>query len=488
MAKKEVMDIKNNNSQTLEELMDYSYDSVFVTNSEGIVVMANSASERLLNIPLSEMIGSNVSTLINKEYYNRSTALEATEAKRTITGVIRTWDGRSLVTTSRPLFDAEGNVTIVISNCRDEDSLIKFAENLDREREVARRYKEEVKYLRNQGFENKCIVAESPALKNILLKADAVAPTDSSVLLYGESGTGKEVLAKYLHTNSLRAKEAFITVNCGAIPESLIESELFGYEKGSFTGADAKGKAGLFEIADKGTIFLDEIGEMPLAVQVKLLRVLESGDVRRLGGTVSHKVDVRVICATNRNLKNMVGNKLFREDLYYRINVVPLRLPPLRERPEDIIALSDMFLKIYNKKYGYNKVFSRNILNGFLTYNWPGNVRELRNLIERLVITTVGNTIDYYENVISIPLDNVITMPLDNDGEKDSNIFNISVPFKGILKDMVGLFEKQYIENVLQTCNGCVSKAAEILGIDRSAVYRKVHIVDLRNRSKKEQA
>lgn len=474
-TKKEDRDSKKSDSYSLEEIMNTDYDSIFVSDPKGIVLMANSTAERLLNIPAPVMIGSNVRELMIKGLYDRSCAMEAVEKKTTVTGTIINRDGKSLLTTSSPIVDAEGNVLMVISTCRDEETLVKFAEKLDKEREAARRFKEEVHYFRNRGFESHNLVAESQAMKNTLLKANTVAPTESSVLLFGESGTGKEVLAEYLHRNSHRAKEAFITVNCGAIPESLIESELFGYEKGSFTGADAKGKAGLFEIADKGTIFLDEIGEMPLTVQVRLLRVLESRDVRRVGGTTSHKIDVRLICATNCDLRKMVDDKLFREDLYYRINVIPLKLTPLRDRSEDILALSEMFLERYNKKYGYNKTLSMRTLDGFLKYKWPGNVRELRNLIERLVITSAGNSIDFYEE------ENAIRTPRDIEPENDSEGFAIAIPTKGRLKDVVGLIEKEYILKVLHDCNGCVSKAAKILDIDRSAVYRKIPIIDIRD-------
>ncbi|TGE37662.1 PAS domain-containing protein [Desulfosporosinus fructosivorans] len=482
MAKKD-RDLKESVSHSLEEIMKTDYDSIFVTDPEGIVMMANSTAERLLKTAASEMIGSNVNQLMGRGYYDRSTAMEAVEKKATVTGTIINRDGQSLLTTSSPIFDAEGKVIMVISTCRDEETLVKFAEKLDKERADARRFKEEVQYLRNLKFENHCLVAESQAMKNTLLKANTVAPTDSSVLLFGESGTGKEVLAEYLHRNSHRAKEAFISVNCGAIPESLIESELFGYEKGSFTGADAKGKPGLFEIADKGTIFLDEIGEMPLTVQVRLLRVLDSGDVRRLGGTTNRKIDVRLISATNRDLKKMVDDKSFREDLYYRINVIPLRLTPLQERPEDVLALSDLFLEKFNKKYGYNKVLSKITLDGFLKYKWPGNVRELRNLIERLVITNAGNSIEYYEeeNVISLPRDIERVRNSEVNRETNNESYNISIPNKGSLKDVMGLIEKEYIIKVLQDCKGCVSKAANILEVDRSAVYRKVPILDIRD-------
>ncbi|MFZ7102472.1 MAG: sigma-54 interaction domain-containing protein [Peptococcaceae bacterium] len=470
-----------NYSYSLEEVMDNSYDSIFVTDAAGNILMVNPTAERLLNLPMTKMVGKNIRELIETGYWDKSIALEAIEKRRTVTGVIKTRAGANLICTSRPLFDAAGNITMVISNSRNEDALVKLAQTLDKERELVRRYKEEVQYLREQGFKNRHLVAESPAMKNLLLEANSVGPTETSVLLYGESGTGKEILAKYLYSMSRRSAEAFITVNCAAIPENLIEAELFGYAKGSFTGADAKGKPGLFELADKGTIFLDEIGEMPLILQAKLLRVLENGEVRRIGGTTSRKVNFRLICATNRDLKMMVANKTFREDLFYRINVVPLYLIPLRERPEDIMAMSDIFLEELNKKYGYDKVFSSETLQGFLNYSWPGNVRELRNLIERLAITTRGRVIDYQIEEMTNSTRHIVADLNHN----ESGNFCISVNPRAPLKKIIDQVEKEYIKNILHECNGCVSEAARILHIDRSAIYRKVQVVNLRDQELK---
>ncbi|AGA70123.1 PAS domain S-box [Desulfitobacterium dichloroeliminans LMG P-21439] len=466
------------NAYSLEEVMDNSYDSIFVTDAEGNIIMANPTAERLLNLSIGQMVGKNIQELVEEGYWDKSIALEAIEKRASVTGTIKTRDGVNLMCTSRPLFDSQGNITMVISNSREKDTLVKLAQSLDKERELVQRYKEEVQYLREQGVKNQQLVAESAAMKNLLMEVNWVGPTESSVLLYGESGTGKEVLAKYIYSISRRAKEAFITVNCSAIPENLIEAELFGYEKGSFTGADAKGKPGLFELADKGTIFLDEIGEMPLVLQAKLLRVLENGDVRRIGGVSSKKVDFRLICATNRDLKKMVENKAFREDLFYRINVVPLQLAPLRDRPEDIIAMSNIFLKELNKKNGYNKVFSTETLKGFLNYSWPGNVRELRNLIERLAITTRDRVIDYQvEEISNLPGNRVSGLKHDQ-----MDTFRITVSSKAPLKKVMNQIEQEYIRNILQECNGCVSEAARILDVDRSAIYRKVQVVKVRER------
>lgn len=235
----------------------------------------------------------------------------------------------------------------------------------------------------------KGIVTKSEEMKLIYDTAQRVANIDATVLILGETGVGKDVLANYIYANSLRAKEGeFIKVNCGAIPAELLESELFGYEKGAFTGASSEGKPGLFELADKGMIFLDEIGELSLNLQVKLLRVLQEGEIQRIGGSRPKKVNVRIISATNRDLKEMVDRGKFREDLYYRLNVIPIHIPPLRERRADILPLTKLYLEKMNEKYQLNKELDYSLKSFFMSYNWPGNVRELSNLIERLVVTT----------------------------------------------------------------------------------------------------
>ncbi|MDR0434816.1 MAG: sigma 54-interacting transcriptional regulator [Gracilibacteraceae bacterium] len=454
------------NVPSLKEVMDYSYDSIFVTNAEGLVIMVNPTAERLLNLPAARMVGVNVNELVAAGFWDKSMALEAIEKKATVTGVFRTKNGANLLCTSRPVFDANGDIIVVISSSRDRDALLKLAQTLRKERELTQRYKEEAEYRRDQELKNLRLIAESPAMQALVQEANTVGPTDTAVLLLGESGTGKEIMAKYLHSISRRSKQAFISVNCSAIPENLIEAELFGYEKGSFTGADARGKTGLFELAAKGTIFLDEIGEMPLNLQAKLLRVLELGEVRRIGSGTTRKVNFRLICATNRNLKKMVAEKIFREDLYYRINVVPLRISPLRERPEDIIAMSNVFLAEFNKKYGLEKVFSTETLDAFLNYEWPGNARELRNIIERLMITVKDRVIDYS---FEAPRGRLQDGPVVENEHRFSVDLNGGTP----LKQLIAAVEREYIQRALKRCNGCVSKAARLLGVDRTAIYRK---------------
>ena len=299
------------------------------------------------------------------------------------------------------------------------------------------------------------LIAADPNTIAVLRQVDRVAMLDATVLLTGETGVGKEKFAQYIYKCSPRREERFITVNCGAIPPTLIESELFGYEKGAFTGA-VRDKMGIFELADKGTIFLDEIGELPLDMQVKLLRVLQERHIQRIGGSKSIPVDLRVIAATNRDLEKMVKSKTFREDLYYRLNVVPITIPPLRDRPGDIVPFAYTFLQELNKKYNFQKHFSPSALRAMEAYDWPGNVRELKNVVERMVILSQDDLIRASE----LPFQPQRSAPRPGgSGPVD-------------LKLEVARLEDQYIRQAYEKYKN-VRDAAASLGMDSSTFVRK---------------
>lgn len=309
-------------------------------------------------------------------------------------------------------------------------------------------------------------------MRHVLEMAKHIAPSSGTVSLYGESGVGKEVVARYIHNNSRRKDEIFLPINCSAIPAELAESEFFGYERGAFTGARANGKSGFFELANGGTLFLDEVGELPLSLQGKLLRVLESGELTRVGGDRVIQVDTRIICATNRNLREMVRKKEFREDLFFRLDVIPLVIPPLRDRKEDIIPLAELFLSEYNRKNRYAKVFSPVTLASFQRYGWPGNVRELRNIVERLVITTP-------HDVIIHSLDQE-SQPHPPEPQHESILPNGPLqPLKAFLQEA----EREYLERALIQTGWNVRKTAEQLGIHHSGLYRKIEAYHLVNKN-----
>ncbi len=448
----------------LQQVLDNLPDPIFVTDSRGNVLLSNSATALTLDMTLDQLLKTNVNELVGKGYYTNSHVMEAVEKKCVVSGVLRTKLNLVYASTSTPVFDEKGNVTLVITSAHPKDA---SEDGQDKgESELIGRRKREIEYLRSRVMNDDGVVAESQIMRQILRTAHTLSQTDSTVMLFGESGTGKEVLAKYIHRHSKRANEAFIAVNCATFPEHLVEAELFGYEKGSFTGAQAEGRIGLFEAAHKGTLFLDEIAEMPLFLQSKLLRVLETSEVRRIGSNFDRKLDFRLIVATNKDLKQMTVEGSFRKDLYYRLNVIPIRIPPLRERPEDIIALAMKFLADFNKRYETTAKLDIDTLEAFQKYSWPGNVRELRNLIERRVISGMN---DY-------PDDN-LTLAAGTPRDLLRDYFRLmgnQYPLKKVMRKL----EERYLRYTLQDCGGRIGEASKRLGIYRTVLYRKLKAYD----------
>jgi len=318
------------------------------------------------------------------------------------------------------------------------------------------------------------IVGVSEGMTKIFEVIKKVAPSTTTILITGETGTGKELVANAIHNNSPRRKNPFIKINCSAIAENLMESELFGYEKGAFTGA-VSSKAGRFELAHKGTLFLDEVGEVPKDMQVKLLRVIQDQEFERVGGLQTIKVDVRIITATNRNLMQDVKDGRFREDLYYRLNVLPIHVPPLRERTEDIPPLTAFFIQKFNKKLDRHvRGLDPAVSELFSTYDWPGNIRELENLIERLVLMTQGETIrlgDVPQELVAAAAASVVLRAADQ-----------KKPFKDVIREKTEEVERQMIIRVLEECEGNISKAAKQLGLSRKGLHLKLARYNLRDK------
>lgn len=321
-----------------------------------------------------------------------------------------------------------------------------------------KRLKEENVRLRNDLGRCYCgpnIIGEGPAMQKVFALVEKVSASDSTVLILGESGTGKELIATTIHYQSKRKERPLIKVNCAALPEGLIESELFGHEKGAFTGA-LKRKPGRFELAHEGTIFLDEIGDLPLSTQAKILRVIQERQFERIGGTATLNVDVRIIAATNRDLADEVKSGRFREDLFYRLNVIPITLPPLRNRKEDMPLLIEFFMDRCRKKLSRNVRFSKDAVDLLISYDYPGNVRELENIIERCVTLSTGEVIDKNDLPFNTP---------ETVSDKKSLL----------LSDIAADAEKNHIIRVLQTTQGNKTKAAELLGISRKTLWEKMN-------------
>jgi PAS domain S-box-containing protein len=379
--------------RNIDAVLESSYDGIYITDGQANTLRINKSYERITGISREKMLGRNMKRLVEDGIISSSATLTVIETGNVTTMQQEFASGKKALVTSTPVYDEDGNITMVVTNVRDITELDKLKEELEKKEILAQKYYSEIEDIRARLVDTEDIVAEDKEMLQVIFLAKRIASVDTTVLLLGETGVGKEELAKYIHKNSLRNKKQFIKINCGAIPESLIESELFGYEKGSFTGANKEGKQGIFELADGGTLFLDEVGELPLNIQVKLLRVLQESEVMRIGGIKPVRINVRILAATHRNLEEMIKNNTFREDLYYRLNVVPLVIPPLRERRKDIIPLVKYFLLGLNQKYSLNKYFNGEALDAIYNYDWHGNVRELKNIVERVVILSNGEAI-----------------------------------------------------------------------------------------------
>ncbi|CDQ19046.1 sigma-54 interaction domain-containing protein [Halobacillus karajensis] len=391
----ELSALKNENEELkrltreLDAIIENSYDGIYITDHKGVTWKTNSAIERITGIPKEYYIGKSVDALIKRGILKNSVTHRVVKQRRIVSLVQENYEGKETLITGAPVFNEEGAVEKVVTNIRDLSDLNELQTKLSRMNQLNDKYKKELDLLKNRTSRLGGLVIQSEPMKRIYDTAERIAHVNATVLILGETGVGKDILAKHIFKESARSSEGeFIKINCGAIPDDLLESELFGYEQGAFTGASQKGKPGMFEMADKGVLFLDEIGELPLLLQVKLLRVLQENEIQRIGGTKPRKVDVRIIAATNRDLKEMVEQGKFREDLYYRLNVLPISIPPLKDRRDDILPLMEMFLKQANEKYDMSKRIDSKVNDFFFSYKWPGNIREMSNLIERLVVTT----------------------------------------------------------------------------------------------------
>lgn len=394
MSENKVRPVDQLNFEILKKILDNSHDEIYVTNSEGIVLYVNNACEKHYGVKASDIIGKNSQEISNKKLWGPRLSPIVLKRKRSFTLEQKTCTGKTLLTTATPIWNEEGNIELVIENSRDitETEGIKY--ELEKSRKLLKRYKLQVEELRKKELSTPDFICNSKKMQKLLELAQRVAAVDATVLLLGESGTGKGIMAKYIHSGSSRQNGPFIPINCASIPSELMEAELFGYEKGSFTGASDKGKIGLIELASGGTLFLDEIGELPMRMQAKLLQVLHENQYFKVGGREVQQVNCRIIAATNRSLPEMVENGEFREDLYYRLNVFEIEIPPLRERSEEIIPLVNHFLNKYNNKYKASHSISQQCLDAMVQYPWPGNVRELENTVERLVVIVPDTVID----------------------------------------------------------------------------------------------
>lgn len=440
----------------LNSVLNYVSDGILVCDAHGKIININSAYETLFGVKREEIVGIYVHDFAHRYKIPETVESYVIESKKQIKkemNIQRTQ--KKIEAVSIPVFNKNNKLFRIISRVRD----ITRVEQLNSALVI-----EDVSATTNWAEQHefmKSIIASSSAMRNVIVKAGHVAAVDTNVLLFGESGVGKEVVTEVIHKLSERCKGLLLKINCGAIPETLLESELFGYEKGSFTGANVKGKIGLFELAQGGTIFLDEIGEIPLNLQVKLLRAIQQREIIRVGGTKTIKLDVRLIAATNRDLEKMVEEGKFREDLYYRINVVPIFIPPLRERKEDIPELVLHFLAKFNKQYKQSKKMSQEAMEMLTDFSWPGNVRQLENMIEQLVVMSSTDVID------AAQLPNKILRET-----QPPQTFQLS-PKGRSLKEIMSKYEKEILKEMLKE-HKTIRKTAIELKTDHSTIVRKL--------------
>lgn len=445
----------------LDTIINSSSDGLWICDAEANVLRINSASERINKIRAAEVVGRNMNELVGQGFIDRSVTLEVIKTKL-VSNMLQQRGGRKLITIGTPVFNADGELIRVVVSERDVTEIDNLQRELEEQGAIKDQFCHQMLEMQQLELESRRVIARSPCMFKALRQALKVSMVHSTVLILGESGVGKGLFADLIHKNSSRADKPLIKINCGAIPESLIESELFGYEKGAFTGAQNSGKPGYLELANGGTLFLDEIAELPIASQVKLLRFLEDGRVSRLGGTKSHTVDVRLLAATHRNLEEMVKQEKFRLDLYYRLKVIPIYIPSVRERKECILPMIYHYIDHYGSRNNIKKRLSSAAADALSAYSYPGNVRELINICERLVVMSETELIDLQD------------LPSDIAGHAKEAGTSLGIwPEVMTLQQTIDSVERSILSQAIEKYdNQC--QMAEALGVNQSTISKKL--------------
>ncbi|NLN86255.1 MAG: sigma 54-interacting transcriptional regulator [Syntrophomonadaceae bacterium] len=447
-------------NEELDAIVESSFDGLFITDGKGNILRYNKAFEQLTGISAHEYLGRTVEEIKINGVISDPVTWDVLEQGKSITAMQESGTGKLILTTGNPVCDENGRIIRVVCNVRDITELTLLKQELEKVQELSQHYESQLRSLKLHFAGDEKFVFTSSKMGDLVDMTMRVASVDATVLITGESGTGKELVADLIHSSSARANKPLIKINCGAIPESLLESELFGYEEGAFTGAKKEGKRGHIELAAGGTLFLDEVGEVAYNLQAKLLRFLQEKEITRIGGEKPIKVDVRIIAATNRDLFCMVQNKEFREDLFYRLNVIPLHIPPLRDRTEDIPVLVAHFAQVFNRKYNLDKRISPDVIDILMRYDWPGNVRELTNLIERIIVIADKDSITRED----------LPVHMQDRGEGSASYVMVSgiVPLKVAVESV----EKQLLEKVYGQ-NQTTRVMAKQLDVNASTLVRK---------------
>ncbi|MCR8867891.1 sigma-54 interaction domain-containing protein [Peribacillus frigoritolerans] len=453
--------------EELNKIIETSNNNILITDQDGIILYSNPKLWEIYGMKSDSYIGTSVYQLESEGLLAPSINAIVLKEKKAKRIMQETKTGHVVMSTGYPIFNKEGHLVRVISYGQDQTEILQLQDQFEQLQRKVKGYQTEVEDLREKELDNHYLIARSNETKHILKTIHNVSKTDATILLLGPSGVGKSTFARAVHDQSNRKKEPFIEVNCSTIPESLFESEIFGYEPGSFTGANKQGRQGLIEQADSGTLFLDEIGELPLAMQAKLLKVLQEKKIKRIGGKKENHINFRLVAATNQDLKEMVSQGKFRLDLFYRLNVIPIQIPALHERKEDIPLLIQHYLEKTNDKYQKYKKIHPSTYEVLTHYHWPGNIRELENLIERLILT-IEEPIIFPEH-----LPQSITGQVEPPEDSTFLAIEQECVENFDLKKTLENVERQLIAKALKKCK-TTYEMAEHLGISQPTVIYKL--------------
>jgi PAS domain S-box-containing protein len=448
-----------------DSILDVLSDGIYVSDRDGNTLKVNTMYEKLIGLKREDLVGRKVQDLVKEGVFDLVLNPQIVKTGQPATSVQTTKKGQKLILNGHPIFDEEGKVALVVTFVRDVTVMSQLRDQIAAQNKLLEQLRTNVQYINEESIQKFPLNGfKSREMVHLTKLIEKIAVTDAAVLVLGETGVGKEFFARSIHRASPRGDKTFFKVDCTTIPENLIESELFGYAAGAFSGANVKGKPGLFEMADHGTLFLDEIGELPLAMQVKLLRVLQDQEILPVGSTRVRKVDVRIIAATNSDLEKNVEEGRFRSDLYYRLRVAVLSIPPLRNRREDIMPLAHHFLNKYAARYKKEVHFGSTIEDVFINYRWPGNIRELENLIASQVVTCERDVIEAAD---------LTGCKLNKSCERKRNLYETIEARNRSLKEIVQDLEREILSGAIEV-HGSMAKVAEVLKIDRSTIFRKL--------------
>lgn len=446
-----------------KQIIETFEEAISISDPDGIILYLNKQHEKLTGIPASELLGQSVHELVRRGLFDVVLNPDIVRTKQPETRVQHLANGRKVVLDGQPVFGSSGEVELVVTSLRDITKITELGEQMEAQKELLETYlKLDDDECNAERFPP---VVQSKPMKALYGQLGTIGETDATVLILGETGAGKDIFALRLHAVSDRKDKIFVKADCGSMPENLIETELFGYAPGTFSGGNRQGKIGLIEAANGGTLFLDEIGELPMNMQTRLLRVLQDKEIVRVGATVPQPIDVRIVAATNKDLEKEVAEGRFRSDLFYRLYVAVVTIPPLRKRKADILPLARNFLQYFSCKYNRDISFAPEVESVFLKYRWPGNVRELENLVLGCVVTSKKGIIERSDLPVSVT-SSIVDMSNDSSGL----VLNLQ---GNTLREVLDNVERQVILDGMERL-GNISELARELKVDRTTVFRKL--------------